>query len=93
MVLMITDGLTDERDVGDWASILKEYKLHLAMLLIKDPWIYWLADNQSRSYETQNTKAVVTSPPLQDRGPMTQDCTVQVDITGGVVCFAFTYNF
>eukprot|EP01127_Copromyxa_protea_P008978 TRINITY_DN2080_c0_g1_i4.p1 TRINITY_DN2080_c0_g1~~TRINITY_DN2080_c0_g1_i4.p1 ORF type:complete len:7466 (-),score=1064.85 TRINITY_DN2080_c0_g1_i4:44-22441(-) len=83
MVLMITDGLTDERDAGDWNSVLKQHNINLAMLLIKDPWFFWLSEPQNAAYEAKKTKAIVTPPPIQGREPIVQDCNVQADLSGG----------
>jgi hypothetical protein len=66
MVLMITDGLTEERDTSEWQSILKTYDINLAMLLIKDRWIHNLSSRQAALVK-KDTEAVITCREGQEK--------------------------
>ena len=37
MILMITDGLTQEAAVTDWVQVTRDSNINLSLLLIKDP--------------------------------------------------------
>lgn len=59
--LMITDGLTEERDSLEWTSVVKKYNFDLGVLLIREP---NHPDNRgllevvASAYEVLNTKAI-----------------------------------
>eukprot|EP01127_Copromyxa_protea_P012712 TRINITY_DN3334_c0_g4_i1.p1 TRINITY_DN3334_c0_g4~~TRINITY_DN3334_c0_g4_i1.p1 ORF type:complete len:2536 (-),score=396.53 TRINITY_DN3334_c0_g4_i1:97-7002(-) len=62
MVLMITDGLTNETDVKDWMKHVQ--KINFSLLLIKDSYVYNIPTKVANIFsDTTERKAVITPPP------------------------------